>query len=296
MARKRNGEHANHERWLVSYADFITLLFAFFVVLYSTAQGDRKKAAQLSSAIQAAFQQLGVFPAAATSPPLTSGESLSPDPAELLQRTQSNELLETASQNHGEDDPIVDIEKLRRELERQLAKEIDQNEISLRMEPDGLVISLREVGFFDSGSPKLKQKSLGAFAKVARVLADRSNLIRIEGHTDNVPIHTEQFASNWELSTARATEVIRMLLVEYRFPAARLSAAGYAEFHPIASNSSEAGRQVNRRVDIVVLYLRPRAHAPAPVARPQIKASAYVDFSTNKRGDKHRSSQIDEHD
>lgn len=126
------------------------------------------------------------------------------------------------------------------------------------MESDGLVISLREVGFFDSGSPKLKQRSLGAFEKVAHVLAERRNLIRIEGHTDNVPIHTQAFASNWELSTARATEVIRLLLVDYRFQPTRLSAAGYGEYHPLASNETEAGRQVNRRVDIVVLYLRGR--------------------------------------
>jgi chemotaxis protein MotB len=169
----------------------------------------------------------------------------------------------------------VQRRQLRRELERQLAKEIDRSEISLRMEPDGLVISLREVGFFNSGSPKLKQRSLNAFEKVAHVLAERRNLIRVEGHTDNVPIHTAEFASNWELSTARATEVIRLLLVDYQFPPVRLSAAGYGEYHPIASNETDAGRQVNRRVDIVVLYLRPRKIASEITVKPQIKRSAY---------------------
>lgn len=272
MARKKQGEHVSHERWLVSYADFITLLFAFFVVLYSTAQGDQKKAARLAVAIQEAFQQLGVFSAVTDS----SGQSIAPGSTQLLPKTPSNQVLATTGTQAQEgEDPIVDIDQLRRELERQLTKEIDRNEISLRVEPDGLVISLREVGFFDSGSPKLKQRSLSAFEKVARVLAERKNLIRIEGHTDNLPIHTHEFASNWELSTARATEVIRMLLVDYQFPPRRLSAAGYAEFHPIASNETEVGRQVNRRVDIVVLYLRARNIVAGKSVRPQLKTSAY---------------------
>ena len=273
MARKKHGEHVSHERWLVSYADFITLLFAFFVVLYSTAQGDQKKAAQLAAAIQDAFQQLGVFPATTNS----GAPSVSPGSTQLLPKTPPNQVLETAAaQAQDGEDPVVDVEQLRRELERQLTREIDRNEISLRMDPDGLVISLREVGFFDSGSPKLKKRSLGAFEKVARVLAERRNLIRVEGHTDNIPIHTSEFASNWELSTARATEVIRMLLVEYQFPPPRLSAAGYGEYHPIASNETEAGRQVNRRVDIVVLYLRARKIISQKTVRPQLKTSAYV--------------------
>jgi chemotaxis protein MotB len=280
MARRKQGEHASHERWLVSYADFITLLFAFFVVLYSTAQGDQRKAAQLAAAIQDAFQQLGVFPSATSS----SGPSVSPGSTQLMPRTPPNQVLETAAaQAQDGEDPVVDIEQLRRELERQLASEIDRDEISLRMEPDGLVISLREVGFFNSGSPKLKQRSLGAFEKVAHVLAERHNLIRVEGHTDNVPIHTPEFASNWELSTARATEVIRMLLVEYQFPPVRLSAAGYGEYHPIASNETDAGRQVNRRVDIVVLYLRPQKAVSERTSRPQLKRSAYATKDDSSR-------------
>lgn len=235
------------------------------MVLYSTAQGDQKKAARLATAIQEAFQQLGVFSDTSSS----TGQSIAPGTTQLLPKTPSNQVLATTgTQSQEGEDPIVDIDQLRRELERQLTQEIDRNEISLRMEPDGLVISLREVGFFDSGSPNLKQRSLGAFEKVATVLSERKNLIRVEGHTDNVPIHTQEFASNWELSTARATEVIRMLLVEYRFPPRRLSAAGYAEYHPIASNATEAGRQVNRRVDIVVLYLRARNNLAEKPARP----------------------------
>lgn len=119
MAHKRHGEHASHERWLVSYADFITLLFAFFVVLYSTAQGDQKKAAQLAAAIQQAFQQLGAFPTASGS----STQSIAPGSTQLFTKTPPMQVLEpSAAQADTGEDPIVDIEQLRLELERQLTK------------------------------------------------------------------------------------------------------------------------------------------------------------------------------
>jgi chemotaxis protein MotB len=115
------------------------------------------------------------------------------------------------------------------------------------------VISLREFGFFDSGSSELKVSAFPALDRIAAVLALRTCRLRIEGHTDNVPIHTSQIASNWELSTARSTELVRLLIVRYQFSPVRLSAAGYAQYHPIASNASAQGRAQNRRVDIVIL-------------------------------------------
>jgi len=118
---------------------------------------------------------------------------------------------------------------------------------------DGLVISLREVGFFDSGSAEVKLKSEPSVARIAKVLEDGPYLVRIEGHTDNVPIHTERFASNWELSTARATEMAKLFITKYDFPPERLSAAGFAELHPAASNRTAEGRALNRRIDIVLV-------------------------------------------
>jgi len=123
----------------------------------------------------------------------------------------------------------------------------------MRREPDGLVISLREVGFFESGSAQMKAASEPAFDRIATLLRERNCRVRIEGHTDNVPIHNAQFSSNWELSTSRATEIVRVLIVRDGYSPGGLSAAGYAEFHPIASNASAEGRSMNRRVDIVVL-------------------------------------------
>jgi chemotaxis protein MotB len=155
-----------------------------------------------------------------------------------------------------------DLGALRQELEQALAPEIVRQEVALRTVPDGLVISLREVGFFDSGSAAIKTDSQSAFGRMAKLLAEREYRIRIEGHTDNVPIHNSKFASNWELSTTRATEMIRVLITQYDFAPQRLSAGGYAEYHPIASNATGEGRALNRRVDVVILG------KPAPVPEP----------------------------
>jgi chemotaxis protein MotB len=146
-----------------------------------------------------------------------------------------------------------DLAQLKMELEAALSPEIARKEISVRREPDGLVVSLREVGFFESGSAQMKASSEPAFDRIAVLLRDRKYRLRIEGHTDNVPIHNLQFSSNWELSTARATEIVRQLIVRDGFDAASLSAAGYAEYHPIASNGTPEGRGMNRRVDVVIL-------------------------------------------
>ena len=142
----------------------------------------------------------------------------------------------------------------------------------MHREPDGLVISLREAGFFESGSSQMKATSQAAFDRIADMLRKHEYRLRIEGHTDNSPIHTARFPSNWELSTSRATEIVRILIVRDGFAPDRLSAAGYAEYHPIATNLTAEGRGINRRVDIVILGHAPQeasvADAQAPV-QPQ---------------------------
>lgn len=217
---------------MVSYADFMTLLFAFFVVLYSSSQVDKAKMAKLSSAIAAGFQQLGVGSGAGTAQIVIPGTMPLP--------SASGRPHDTA-------------ESIRHKLEIDLAEELNRHIVSLRETPEGLVLSLREVGFFDSGSATLRANSMATFDRIGSVLASVRSNLRIEGHTDNVPIHTPQFQSNWELSTARATEIIRLFLTREGIGPERLSAAGYAEFHPIAGNSSEDGRRLNRRVDIVIV-------------------------------------------
>ncbi len=269
--RRRPAAHISHERWLVSYADFVTLLFAFFVVLYASAQIDKRKAVRLSNAIEAAFQQLGVAQndphegrGTSSNKILNSDLGDADDPAQNLSRVE-NSSAGLPGVNHKK----VDFDTIRAELEKALAAEIKRNEVALRMDPDGLVISLREVGFFDSGSSTIKPGAEEAFSRVALILQENSCAVRIEGHTDTIPIHTAQFASNWELSTARATEIVKVLIENHDISADRLSAAGYAEFHPVADNDSAKGRQLNRRVDIVILSAPIRSPIVHPAVGPK---------------------------
>jgi len=145
------------------------------------------------------------------------------------------------------------VAALQKELEKALAPEIFHKDVALRQEPDGLVISLREVEFFASGSAELRLNAIPTLRRVTAVLLERPYEIRIEGHTDNVRIHTAQFASNWELSAARAIEVVRLMISDMGFAPQRLSVGGYGEFHPVAPNTTEEERALNRRVDVVIL-------------------------------------------
>ncbi len=279
--RKRRAHHANHERWLVSYADFITLLFAFFVVLYASSQVDKRKVGMLALAIQVAFQQMGVFQASTTQVPIDSAEPMPFSTAQAIenaQRTASLGRIASSPEGSlgtgiGSAEENGDLSELQTELEHALAPEIKRQEIAMHREPDGLVISLREVGFFESGSALMKPTAMGAFDRIAGLLRTRDYRLRIEGHTDNVPIHTAQFPSNWELSTARATEIVRLLIVRDGFSPDRLSAGGFAQYHPVASNRTTEGRGMNRRVDIVILGRAASAPSKPPAATETQKAN-----------------------
>jgi chemotaxis protein MotB len=275
--RKRPRAHSNHERWLVSYADFITLLFAFFVVLYSSAQVDKRKVGQLALAIQVAFQDLGVFSASTTQIPLDTSEPMPFSTVQAIANVKHNtELGRVSSPTDGElaaASQDGNLSTMQAELEQALKHEIAIKTVALHRDAEGLVISLREFGFFDSGSTALKPSALPALDRIASILSVRNCRLRIEGHTDNVPIHTAQIASNWELSAARSTELVRLLIVRYRFAPNRLSAAAFAEYHPIASNDTAQGRAQNRRVDLVVLTEKIMPSTMAPVfSKPQDSA------------------------
>jgi len=247
MSRKARATHFSHDRWLVSYADFITLLFAFFVVLYYTSKADQKKQAQAAQSIESAFRSLGIF---ADTRRKAEGPTAEPEgtdkPVIPMNIVMGEDVLGAAKVKD-------ELEKIHRELQQKLSNQIAQHTVSIKMGHDGLVISLREAGFFDSGSANPHPEILVTLRQVADSLSNTPYDLRIEGHTDNVPIRTAEFDSNWELSTARATRVARILLDMKGLPPDRLSAAGYAEFHPVASNEEPEGRAENRRVDIVVM-------------------------------------------
>lgn len=267
--KKRHEEHANHERWLVSYADFITLLFAFFVVLYSSSQVDSRKVGKLAQAIQVAFQQMGVFETSNTKMPLSTSEPMPFQDVQAIENVVRTEDLQRfvqpahgALSNSSLSGPLQNIQS---DLEKAMAPEISKHVVEVTSRGGSLVITLRELGFYESGSATLRRSSMDAIDRLAGVLGPRTETLLIEGHTDNVPIHTAQFDTNWELSTARATDLIKVFTDEYHFAPARLAAAGYSEFRPVDSNATVEGRSHNRRVDIVVLG-PPAAPVPAKSA------------------------------
>jgi chemotaxis protein MotB len=146
-----------------------------------------------------------------------------------------------------------DLERIRSELTQTLSSQLANHTVSIQMGRDGLVISLREAGFYGSGSATLKPQALPTLRTIAHSLASTPYDLRIEGHTDNIPIHTAEFGSNWELSTARATGIARLLIDQRLMAPERISAARYAQYHPVAGDDTAEGRAENRRVDLVVL-------------------------------------------
>jgi chemotaxis protein MotB len=254
--RRRPEQNVNHERWLVSYADFVTLLFAFFVVLYASSQVDKRKVGTLSLAIQVAFQQLGVFDTSNTKIPLSDSEAMPFAQVQIVENTErTGDFRKFVQPMKGivtalQPPPLQDVQA---DLLKALAPEIDQRVVSVTARPEGIVVSLREVGFYESGAATLRASSQDAIDRLAAVLVSRTEALRIEGHTDNVPIHNKMFDSNWELSTARATALVKLFILHYQFDPSRLSAAGFAQYHPVSVNDDEENRARNRRVDIVIL-------------------------------------------
>ncbi len=245
---------------------------------YASSQVDQRKVGKLALAIQVAFQEMGVFPASTTQIPLDLNAPMPFSTVQAIQNVERTAELGRVSSSPtnslaGSSDE-TDLTTLRSELEQALHGEIAMRQVSLHRETDGLVISLREFGFFDSGSASIKPQAVPALDRIASILAIRTCRLRIEGHTDNIPIHTAQMPSNWELSTARATELIRLLIIRHRFSPERLSAAGYAEYYPVTSNLTAEGRAQNRRVDIVILAERGSMETSAQAKMPAGNPSA----------------------
>ncbi|MFI5178821.1 MAG: flagellar motor protein MotB [Vicinamibacterales bacterium] len=228
--RTRQSPVVSRDRWLLSYADFITLLFAFFTTLYAASNVDAAHWATVAAGVGAAFDQSRAHeqpgkPSMISSGVLPGGRGIVGD---------------------GDGDA-------RSALERELGDVLQATEVHLTNDRRGLVLSIPEAGAFPVGGSDLSPAAEQFMRRLATALGRVSNAVRIEGHTDDTPIHTARFASNWELSTARATSVVEFLVEQGGIDPARLSAAGYAEFHPRGPNDGAEGRARNRRVDIIVL-------------------------------------------
>ncbi len=218
---------ASHERWLVSYADFMTLLFAFFTTMYAISTVDARKLSSMVDSMQQAFDTRG--------PQATGAASPSPAPSTSLA-------------------PSLTAEQRERALAARLRDRLDGAAVDVEIDRRGIVVSLHEAGSFTTASADLSAVARDVLDRLAATLGrDSGMVLRVEGHTDDIPIQTGRFRSNWELSTARATSVVTHLVQQAGIEPRRLSAAGYGEFHPRVANASAADRARNRRVDIVIL-------------------------------------------
>lgn len=247
--RKHHEEHENHERWAIPYGDLVTLLLAFFVVMYSISQVNEGKYRVVSESLNAAFR----------------GNPTTPDPIPIGQPAVTA--------------PITPLpQDLRAEALRQLALQAESAMAPLIMQGlvdvgrgDGkLSIAIRSDILFPSGVAKLSAEAQPVIHLLAPVLRDFPVNIQVEGHTDNVPVTGGQFASNWDLSAARAVSVVNLLLAD-GVPPARLSATGYGEYRPVLPNTTPDGRNANRRV---VLSVEPADPLPAQTGAPAPTAPA----------------------
>ncbi len=278
MARKKKEEeHENHERWLVSYADFITLLFAFFVVMYSVSAVNEGKFRVLSDALMAAFrgEPKTVLPIQFGNPARIPIKQV-PDPLQRLGqplsgRTQGSSApialppmpvpsaarLPKPQSGHASRQEVA-IKKMSDQIERAMHSLIKAKLIVVRRSSLYLAVEIKASVLFPSGSAKLQADAGPGLVKIAKVLREFPNPIHVEGFTDNKPIHTVAYPSNWELSAARAVRVVQ-LFVRAGVDPSRMAAIGFGKFRPVASNDTRIGRNQNRRVVLMVL-----AHSDSP--------------------------------
>ncbi|MGB6745980.1 MAG: OmpA family protein [Terracidiphilus sp.] len=254
MRRKRYAaeESVSHDRWLISYADFITLLFAFFVVLFASAYRDKHAIIRVSQAVHNGFQALGAFPGGGKENAIAY--SGLPVEAPLAPPPGMNKKDGAGPRPAL---PAVDLLELRRQLQAVMGDELKNHEIEMSLTPEGFVISLKELGFFNSGQATLLPGAAEKIKRIAAILQKHGLELRVEGHSDNKPIHNAQFRSNWELSTARAMNVLLLLVDGAGYDPGKVSLAGYGQYRPIADDATPEGRRMNRRVDLVVLGVTP---------------------------------------
>ncbi|MEX5214373.1 MAG: OmpA family protein [Nitrospiraceae bacterium] len=233
MSKRKHEEHENHERWLVSYADFITLLFAFFVVMYSVSSVNEGKFRVVSESIQAALKPVVSTP-------------VSDKVFEMGAHKSS--LVPVLHQK-----PIL-VRKIQEVLSSRSRDVHFIKHVTIADTDEGVLITIADSMMFESGQAELRPEALPLLEALAEVLIDQApKEVRVQGHTDNVPIQSTQFPSNWELSTARASSVVRALSEVYGVPTAGLSASGFAEYKPLTNNTTPEDRAKNRRVELLIV-------------------------------------------
>ena len=249
MKRVKHEEKDNSERWLLSYADFITLLMVFFIIMYSMSAVNQAKFEALAESLSEAMGGgsgsrggSGTGTGDAAGPgvnDIPGGVEMSPAPPlsdSYLDQAEQDALNATAA-----------------EIQKYLDEQGLHDSVTLRIDERGLVVILADTTTFESGSAEIKSEFIPRLIQIADILSSVENYVRIEGHTDNVPVVGGRFASNWEVSTARATSLVQLFINNSNIAPEKLSAVGYGEYRPVASNDTPEGRAQNRRVEIVVI-------------------------------------------
>jgi chemotaxis protein MotB len=290
MSRKQKHKHHEEEggeAWLLPYSDLMTLLLAVFIVLFAVSKVDETKAEQISEAfregmmteserviakdgnsvIDLPIKNNEETPHSESHDESNAGseseEELTKEETETAEDVTPQEEVDASQDDtdlsHEELEEFLgqyelsNLEELKKEIDTKFENENMADSITTSIDTRGLVISLNNAILFGSGSADIKKENKFALKEIARIINELDNYIRIEGHTDNIPINTRVYPSNWELSTARASSVVRYFIEDCKVPPKKVSAVGYGEYKPIANNSTEKGRQKNRRIDIIVL-------------------------------------------
>ena len=288
--RRRDDIHVNHERWLISYADFITLLFAFFVVMYSISQVNDSKYRVLSETFVEAFNQpndsqANPDPNVQSTPsndvitPIQMGQTTtepanSSEPISVISDQAPMDSV-PAVEEPAKDDELVkttdELAQISDLVSEKFSQLMDEQLIQVSSNELWLQIELKDSILFASGNADPSAQALAIFDEIAAILKNYSNPIQVEGFTDNVPINSTRYPTNWELSSARASAIVKVLASKGVAPE-RLAAVGYGEFQPIATNETSEGRAQNRRVAIMIAKRkmdRPGAKVEEAVTNPQ---------------------------
>jgi chemotaxis protein MotB len=238
MRKKAPEKEGNTERYLLTYSDLITLLMIFFVVMYSMSNIDKTKYQQVAQSLNKALGNGGgggnsIIAPSSTGTGTSSSDTLPPVDTTLVEESQ--------------------MQDLKTQIDNYLNSNNLKGSVSATIQEKGLVISINDTLFFDTGKAEIRPESVGKLIAIGKMLNQINNYIMVEGHTDNVPITGGKFADNWELSVIRATNVVKLLINQSGIPQAKIYPSGYADNRPVADNSTEAGRAKNRRVDIIIL-------------------------------------------
>ncbi len=250
MAKKKKHQHHEEhmdETWLIPYADLLTLLLALFIVLFASSKIDVKKFDQMVHSLNVAFNGgIGFFdnPSPVPIPPEIA------QPTVTVQKWESKEERERKERFQKETE---DLEKLKKQLDTVISRSSLQESLQTKLTEMGLMITILDNALFDSGSAVVRPEAQKLAAEIAGLLVPQPRRVAVLGHTDNVPIHTDEFPSNWDLSSKRALNFMKILLQNPNLDPKRFSATGYGEYHPIASNDTPEGRAKNRRVEVLIM-------------------------------------------